>query len=54
MSGVEVLRLPLAVNLAGFVTLLRRLRVPHRVIEQDNQQVLWVPDSQLAEQVREL
>lgn len=54
MSPVEALRAPLEVDLAGFVGLLRRLRVPHRVVEQGNQQVLMVADPQLAEQVREL
>ncbi|MBR7342168.1 rhomboid protease N-terminal domain-containing protein, partial [Klebsiella pneumoniae] len=34
MNVIEVLRLPLAVDLSGFVVLLRRLQVPHRVVEE--------------------
>ncbi|QMV61615.1 rhomboid family intramembrane serine protease [Pseudomonas berkeleyensis] len=48
MTAVAVLRLPLEVDLSGFVALLQRLHVPHRVA------VLWVPGEELAEQVREL
>ncbi|GIZ12112.1 rhomboid family intramembrane serine protease [Pseudomonas sp. NCCP-436] len=54
MSAVEVLRLPLDADLSGFVSLLRRLQVPHRVTEEGGKQVLWVPDESLAVQVREL
>ncbi|RJG13762.1 rhomboid family intramembrane serine protease [Pseudomonas cavernicola] len=54
MSAVEVLRLPLSVNLGGFVALLQRLQVPHRVSEESGEQVLWVPGEQLAEDVRGL
>jgi GlpG protein len=54
MSAVAVLRLPLAADLSGFVALLRRLQVPHRVIEEGGEQVLWVPGEELAERVREL
>ena len=54
MTAVEVLRLPLDTDLSGFVALLQRLNVPHRVAEEGGQQVLWVPDEQLAEQVRDL
>ena len=54
MSAVAVLRLPLDTDLSGFVALLRRLGVPHRVAEEGGQQVLWVPGEALAEQVREL
>ncbi|HBO9321450.1 TPA: rhomboid family intramembrane serine protease, partial [Pseudomonas aeruginosa] len=49
MSAVQVLKFPLSVDLAGFVGLLRRLNVPHRVSEESGQQVLWVPDERLAE-----
>lgn len=45
MSAVQVLKFPLSVDLAGFVGLLRRLNVPHRVSEESGQQVLWVPTS---------
>ena len=34
MSAVEVLRLPLTVDLSGFVALLQRLDVPYRVSEE--------------------
>ncbi|MBL0951166.1 MAG: rhomboid family intramembrane serine protease, partial [Pseudomonas sp.] len=54
MTAVVVLRLPLDTDLSGFVALLQRLRVPHRVAEEGGQQVLWVPSEALAEQVREL
>ncbi|SDN31720.1 rhomboid family intramembrane serine protease [Pseudomonas jinjuensis] len=54
MSAVEAMRLPLAVDLGGFASLLRRLNVPFRISEESGEQVLWVPDSQLAEQVRTL
>ncbi|WP_295470004.1 rhomboid family intramembrane serine protease [uncultured Pseudomonas sp.] len=55
MNPVAVLRLPLSTDLNGFVSLLRRLNVPHRVTEESGQQVLWVPDhAQLADEVREL
>ncbi|WP_307942190.1 rhomboid family intramembrane serine protease [Pseudomonas mosselii] len=43
MNVIEVLRLPLAVDLSGFVALLRRLQVPHRVVEEGEEQVLWAP-----------
>ncbi|KPX98950.1 Rhomboid family protein [Pseudomonas amygdali pv. myricae] len=55
MSAVAVLRLPLTTNLSGFVSLLQRLRIPHRVSEEAGEQVLWVPDApQLADEVRDL
>ena len=54
MSPVEALRRPLQEDLSGFVALLRRLRVPHRVSEERDAQVLWVPAESLAEQVRAL
>ncbi len=54
MNPVEVLRLPVSVNLAGFVQLLQRLQVPHRVSEESGEQVLWVPGEQLAADVRGL
>lgn len=53
MNVIEVLRLPLAVDLSGFVSLLRRLQVPHRVVEEGQEQVLWAPPN-LAEDVRQL
>lgn len=54
MSAVVAMRLPEQVDLSGFIALLRRLQVPHRVAEEAGEQVLWVPAEQLAEQVREL
>ncbi|CAD5109777.1 rhomboid family intramembrane serine protease [Zestomonas carbonaria] len=54
MSVVEALRLPAQQDLSGFIALLQRLDVPHRVSEERDEQVLWVPGEQLADQVREL
>lgn len=55
MSPVAVLRLPLTTDLSGFVQLLQRLNVPHRVSEEAGEQVLWVPGAtQLADDVRDL
>lgn len=54
MSAVAAMRLPEHVDLSGFIALLQRLQVPHRVAEEAGEQVLWVPDEQFAEQVREL
>lgn len=54
MNAVEVLRLPVSVDLAGFIQLLQRLQVPHRVSEESGEQVLWVPGEQLADDVRGL
>jgi GlpG protein len=48
------MRLPEQVDLSGFISLLQRLQVPHRVAEEAGEQVLWVPGEALAEQVREL
>lgn len=53
MKIIEVMRLPLSVDLSGFVHLLQRLQVPHRVSEEGEEQVLWAPDSLVAD-VREL
>ncbi|MBC3957983.1 rhomboid family intramembrane serine protease [Pseudomonas triticifolii] len=55
MSPVAALRLPLTVDLSGFVSLLHRLQIPHRVSEEVGEQVLWVPDAgELAQEVRAL
>lgn len=54
MSAVEALRLPAQEDLSAFVALLQRLGVPHRVSEERDEQVLWVPGEQLAGQVRAL
>ncbi|WP_223507494.1 rhomboid family intramembrane serine protease [Pseudomonas sp. GL-RE-29] len=53
MSAIAVLRLPLAVDLSGFVKLLQRMQVPHRVSEEAGEQVLWVP-ANISEDVRVL
>jgi GlpG protein len=53
MSAVPVLRLPLSVDLGGFVKLLQRMQVPHRVSEEAGEQVLWVPES-ISDDVRVL
>ncbi len=53
MSTVAVLRLPLSVDLAGFVQLLQRMQVPHRVSEEAGEQVLWVPEA-ISDDVRVL
>ena len=53
MSAVAVLRLPLSVDLSGFVALLRRMQVPHRVSEEAGEQVLWAPEN-IADDVRSL
>ncbi|ANH97954.1 rhomboid family intramembrane serine protease [Pseudomonas koreensis] len=53
MSAVAVLRLPLAVDLSGFVKLLQQMQVPHRVSEEAGEQVLWAP-AEISEDVRSL
>ncbi|WP_085583582.1 MULTISPECIES: rhomboid family intramembrane serine protease [unclassified Pseudomonas] len=53
MSAVAVLRLPLAADLSGFVKLLQRMQVPHRVSEEAGEQVLWVP-AEISDDVRSL
>ncbi|WP_277422967.1 rhomboid protease N-terminal domain-containing protein, partial [Pseudomonas viridiflava] len=53
MSAVAVLRLPLSVDLGGFVKLLQRMQVPHRVSEEAGEQVLWVPET-ISDDVRVL
>ncbi|NWF16463.1 rhomboid family intramembrane serine protease [Pseudomonas reactans] len=53
MSTVAVLRLPLSVDLGGFVQLLQRMHVPHRVSEEAGEQVLWVPET-ISDDVRVL
>jgi GlpG protein len=54
MSPVIVLRLPLAEDLSGFIGLLRKLQVPHRVSEEADQQVLWSVNEGMAEDIRQL
>ncbi|MEN5108545.1 rhomboid family intramembrane serine protease [Pseudomonas sp. TWI672] len=49
MNIVEVMRLPLSVDLSGFVHLLQRLQVPHRVSEEGEAQVLWAPETMAAD-----
>ncbi|WP_286762233.1 rhomboid protease N-terminal domain-containing protein, partial [Pseudomonas sp. UBA2047] len=45
MSIIEVMRLPLSVDLSSFIHMLQRLQVPHRVSEEGDVQVLWAPDT---------
>lgn len=54
MSAVLAMRLPVEQDLAAFVQLLQRLQLPHRVTEEAGEQLLWVPDEAVAEQVRAL
>ncbi|MGK8286200.1 rhomboid family intramembrane serine protease [Pseudomonas putida] len=49
MNIVEVMRLPLSVDLSGFVKLLQRLQIPHRVSEEGEVQVLWAPETMAAD-----
>ncbi|QXI30450.1 rhomboid family intramembrane serine protease [Pseudomonas vanderleydeniana] len=49
MTAIAVLRLPLGIDLSGFVQLLQRLQVPHRINEEAGEQVLWVPESMSAD-----
>lgn len=53
MNAVAAMRLPVQTDLSGFIALLQRLQVPHRVAEEAGEQVLWVP-GELVEQVRDL
>ncbi|MBB6341882.1 GlpG protein [Pseudomonas fluvialis] len=54
MSAVLAMRLPVEQDLAAFVQLLQRLQLPHRVTEEAGEQLLWVTDEAVAEQVRSL
>ncbi|WP_462402074.1 rhomboid family intramembrane serine protease [Pseudomonas sp. Marseille-QA0332] len=45
MSAARALRLPLEADLSGFVGLLERLQVPHRVSLEGEEQVLWVAET---------
>lgn len=49
MNVVQVLRLPLETDLAGFVGMLQRLQVWHRVSVEGDEQVLWVAEPMAAE-----
>lgn len=53
MNVVQVLRLPLDIDLGGFVEMLQRLQVWHRVSVEGDEQVLWVAEP-MAEQIRTL
>ena len=53
MNVVPILQLPLNADLSGFVQLLRRLQVMHRVTEEHGAQVLWVEQAR-AEEIRRL
>lgn len=54
MTAIAALRLPLDVDLSGFVGVLQHLQVPHRVSEEAGEQVLWVSSEAQAADVREL
>jgi GlpG protein len=54
MSAVVAIRLPVSVDLGGFIGLLNRLQVPYRVTETAGEQLLWVAAEPVAEQVRSL
>lgn len=54
MKAVSAMRLPISVDLGGFVSLLRQLQMPFRVTEEAGEQVFWVPDEPLAEELRRL
>ncbi|WP_017907067.1 rhomboid family intramembrane serine protease [Pseudomonas asplenii] len=45
MTATAILRVPLGTDLSGFVQLLQRLQMPHRINEEGDEQVLWVPES---------
>lgn len=54
MKPIPALRLPVSLDLRGFVRLLQRLQVPYRVTEEGPEQVVWVPTLDMAERVSEL
>ncbi|EIK94981.1 rhomboid family protein [Pseudomonas sp. M47T1] len=54
MKPVTAMRVPLATDLGGFVKLLRRLQMPHRVSEERDEQVVWAADEKMAADIREL
>ncbi|WP_312935891.1 rhomboid family intramembrane serine protease [Pseudomonas sp.] len=53
MNFIDVLRLPLSTDLSRFVHTLQRLGLPHRMSEEGDVQVLWVPED-LVDEAREL
>lgn len=52
MNAVVALRRPVEDDLSGFVQLLARLGVAHRVSEEAGEQLLWVQDEGVAQHVR--
>lgn len=54
MKAVSALRLPVGVDLSGFVSLLQQLHMPFRVSEEAGEQVFWVPSETVADQLRGL
>lgn len=54
MTGYPALRFPAEQDLSGFVALLQRLGVPHRVTEVVGEQILWVPDEEWIGSVQRL
>lgn len=50
----EAFRVPLSEDLSGFTAILWKHRIPHRVLEQSDCQVLLLPHTVNADQVRQL
>lgn len=50
----EVFRVPLDEDLSGFTAILWQHKVPHRVLEQDGEQLVLVPYNVNAEQIEQL
>ncbi len=50
----EVFRVPLVQDLSGFTAILWQHKIPHRVLEQEGEQLLLVPYSVNAEQIMQL
>lgn len=51
---IEVLRVPLSEDLSGFTAVLWQHRIPHRVLEEGQEQLLLVPHNVNAEQIAQL
>ena len=51
---VEVIRVPLSQDLSGFTAILWQHKIPHRVLEQDDEQLVLVPHNVNAEQIAQL
>ncbi|MEH6579077.1 MAG: rhomboid family intramembrane serine protease [Amphritea sp.] len=51
---IEVLQVPLSEDLSGFTAVLWHHKIPHRVLERDDRQILMVPRTVNAEQILHL